>query len=184
MPEPLQKNAALFRPVDLAGQIDLAVTEYPERQAWSIQTGRDQGLDSFSQALFGQPTAIGTMRGDETLRLIRLWPHQALLLSTNPVLPAAAKEMADMASEVGHGICELGLAGADARAFLSSYVSVDLAAAGISAAGCVRCLLGHYPIMLWWDEIHDIRILTERSLAQSFCDQLQQLALRWSPGTL
>ncbi len=184
MPEPLQKNTALFRPADLTGQIDLAVTEYPERQTWSIQAGRNRELDSFSQTLFGQPIAIGAMRGDETLRLIRLWPHQALLLSTSPVLPAAAKEMAGMVSEVGHGVCQLGLAGADAQAFLSSYVSVDLTVASVSAARCVRCLLGHYPIMLWWDDIRDIRILTERSLAQSFCDQLQQLALRWSPGTL
>ncbi len=184
MPEPLQKNAALFQPADLAGQFDLSVTEYPERQAWSVQSGRDQELDSFSRALFGQPTAIGTMRGEETLRLIRLWPHRALLLSTNPLLPAAVKEMADMASEVGHGVCQLGLAGADAHAFLGGYVSVDLATAGIGAARCVRCLLGHYPIMLWWDDIHDIRILIDRSLAQSFGDQLQQLALRWSPGTL
>ncbi len=180
MPDAFPKSPAMFEPVELQTGQFLCLTEYPQRRIWSVQANRHQDLARFCEALFGRAIDPGAMAGDEDLRLIRLWPHKALLLSTDPVLPTAASEMTSMATEVGHGLCELGLGGSQVFVFLNSYATVDMDAAGISAASCVRGRLGHYPATLWWDDKRDIRVLIDRSLAQSFCDWIGHLAQRWN----
>ncbi|MCP4471156.1 MAG: hypothetical protein GY815_10800 [Gammaproteobacteria bacterium] len=70
--------------------------------------------------------------------------------------------------------------GADALEFLGSYSSANPADQCVGAKRSLRCLLGQYTVLLWWDDIADIRLLVDRSYAQSFYDYLASLMARWS----
>jgi len=119
------------------------------------------------------------MSGGETLRLFKLWPHKSYLLSAESSLPGSLSDLAPMMTDISHGFCELSLTGSTALEFLSSYISVDLDPR-VTTNRCLRCLLGHYPIILWWDVVSEIHMLVDRSYTQSFCDYLETLSLRWS----
>jgi len=41
-------------------------------------------------------------------------------------------------------------------------------------------MLGHYPVVIWWDDEAELSLLVERSLSQSFQDYLSVLAQRGS----
>ncbi len=78
------------------------------------------------------------------------------------------------------GFCEFRLGGEQALDFLGSYSSASLTEHGGSAKRSLRCLLGQYPVVLWWDDSANVRLLVERSYAQSFYDYLASLMVRWS----
>ena len=147
---------------------------------WSFQPGRDHDPDSITAALFPESTGRLTMLGDDALRLFKLWPHKACLLSAESSLPAALADLAMMMTDISHGFCELSLSGTSALDFLNSYTSAELTDPGVTTSRCLRCRLGHYQIILWWDDINEIHMLVDRSYAQSLCDYLDTLSLRWS----
>jgi hypothetical protein len=145
---------------------DLTLTEIEIIALWSIQGNYQQDLADFVMAVFSESVAACGMTSTDDLRLLKLWPQRAWLLAHR------------------HGLCEFRLGGEHAWAFLGSYTSVDLAAP--VGSGCRRCLLGQYPLVLWWDDIggaRDIHLLIERSYAQSFFDYLAQLMTRWRATT-
>ena len=146
---------------------------------WSFQPDRDHDLDSITGVLFPESTGAVTMLGDEALRLFKLWPHKAYLLSAESSLPGTLADRAAMITDISHGFCELSLTGTTALEFLNSYTSVDLDPR-VEANRCLRCQLGHYPIIFWWDDVSEIHMLVDRSYTQSFCDYLETLSLRWS----
>jgi len=132
-------------------------------------------------AVFADTLPACGMTSAGSLRLLKLWPQRAWLLAHRQSLPAEVGAFEDMMTDITHGVCEFRLGGEHAWAFLGSYTSVDLTAPVDS--GCRRCLLGQYSLVLWWDDTGDIRLLIERSYAQSFYDYLAQLMARWSVVT-
>ena len=155
----------------------MRLVEVEDRGLWSLQSNRELELSVFAESIFGQPLRSGTMLADDALRLLRLWPHKALLLTGNSPLPARANVFEAMMTDVSHAFCELGLQGDGVFEFVNDHTSAPLPKAPTAA---LRCLLGHYPVVLWWQEKTDIRILVDRSYALSFCEYLQILEQRRS----
>jgi sarcosine oxidase gamma subunit len=85
-----------------------------------------------------------------------------------------------MVTDISHGICELSLVGDQALDFLGNHTSANLKDPRVTETRNLRCLLGQYPVILWWDQVADIRLLVDRSYAQSLCDYLKHLMQRWS----
>jgi hypothetical protein len=52
-----------------------------------------------------------------------------------------------------------------------------------SKTGGRRCLLRQYPIILRWQHLDAVKLLVDRSYAQSFYDYISQLMSRWSATT-
>lgn len=165
---------------------DLTLTEIEILSLWSVQGNREQDLAEFVMAIFAEVVpAYGMlsagMSSASSLRLLKLWPQRAWLLAHRRSLPAEVAPFEALMTDITHGVCEFRLAGEHAWAFLGSYTSVDLAAP--VDTGCRRCLLGQYPLVLWWDDSADIRLLIERSYAQSFFGYLAELMTRWRATT-
>jgi len=163
---------------------NLALNEITDRFLWSIQAKRQDNLDAFAVAVFATAPRPGVVLQMESLRLIQLWPHKAYLLSSTPELPRAVGDFSGIMTDIGHGFCEFRLGGEHALDFLGNYCSTDLASQCGGERRSLRCLLGQYPILLWWDDIADVRLLVDRSYAQSFYDYLGNLMARWSQQTL
>lgn len=89
-----------------------------------------------------------------------------------------------MVTDISHGFCELSLTGSNAIEFLNSYTTVDLTGTGNPSGRNLRCLLGQYRIILYWDDANDVRILIDRSYTQSFVDYLDILYQRWSATSI
>jgi heterotetrameric sarcosine oxidase gamma subunit len=160
---------------------DLILTEIEILSLWSIQGNHQQDLAEFVMAIFSESVAACGMTSAGDLRLLKLWPQRAWLLAHRHSLPAEIAAFEALMTDISHGLCEFRLGGEHAWAFLASYTSVDLASP--VGSGCRRCLLGQYPLVLWWDNIGDIHLLIERSYAQSFFDYLAQLMTRWRVST-
>jgi sarcosine oxidase gamma subunit len=164
-----------------APNANLALSEIADRCLWSVQPDRQRSLDSFMQAVFVSATRPGEVLAKDSLRLLQLWPHKAWLLASNTGLPGALDDFSDIMTDIGHGFCEFRLAGEQALDFLGSYTSANPAQLSNGAGRSLRCLLGQYPVVLWWEDNADIRLLVERSRAQSFYDYIANLMARWSP---
>ena len=162
-----------------ATESDLSLREIDVRGLWSIQSNATYNLDSFSKAGFNQTLAFGAMLKTDGLRLIRLWPQAAYLLSDDYALPDSITHFDSMITDISHGFIELILSGGNAPAFINDYCSADISQPAIVNAGTLRTRLGQFDILLWWDDITDIRILVDRSHAQSFVSYLQSLSSRW-----
>lgn len=175
----LQENAT----TGLAAQwkdAGITLTETKGYGLWSIHDNRDHGISKLTQAVFGETPSPGKMLTNHSFRLIHLWPHKAYLRSTESSLPEPLDDLNSMVTDISHGFCELSLFGNNPFEFLNSYTSADLTDTSTAASCDLRCLLGQYPIILWWDDTAEVRILVDRSYAQSFCDYLARLYLRWS----
>jgi len=162
----------------------LALSEIADRFLWSVQAERKDSLDAFTVAVFATAPRPGEVLQMDSLRLLQLWPHKAYLLSSSPELPRALDDFGGIMTDIGHGFCEFHLGGEHALDFLGSYCSADLVGQCGGERRSLRCLLGPYPILLWWEDIADIRLLVDRSYAQSLYDYLANLMTRWSPQTL
>lgn len=157
----------------------LALREIGDRLLWSLQPGRRGNLNAFTQALFGAAPQPGEVLRKDSLRLLCLWPHKAWLLASSTGPRGPLDHFGDIATDIGHGYCEFSLGGEHALGFLGSYCSADPAERCGGERRSLRCLLGQYPVVLWWDNIDDIRILVERSHALSFHDYVEGLMARW-----
>lgn len=180
MADQIKRQAATSHASNRVSSSGLSSGEIEDCYLWSIQANRKHALPAFVLAVFGEAAEFGKMLDADAIRLLQLWPRKAYLLCAQPELPAALQVFSSMATDISHGFCELSLEGAQALEFLGSHSSTDPMAAGIAETRNLRCLLGQYPVILWWDRPDDIRILIERSYAQSFCDYLEQLMQRWS----
>lgn len=89
-------------------------------------------------------------------------------------LPSGAWRSVD----ISHGFTHLRLRGVEALHFLANYTTADLHSAPIRKSRAIRTKLNHFECAIWWANTRDIHILTDRSLAQSFCEHLGALALR------
>lgn len=116
------------------------------------------------------PAMGGKALQDQMLKL-RHWPGHFWMVGEN--LP-----LTDDAIDVSHGHAVLRLRGPGALYFLADYTSADLRAANIRNTGTVRCSLGPYAVLMWWDITRDIHIAVERNMAQSLVDHLKLLVQR------
>jgi sarcosine oxidase gamma subunit len=149
---------------------------------WSIQGNHEYSLPEFETALFGTSIEIGATLQDEMLQLFRLWPHQAYLLATDQSLPAIIHDYDALMTDISDAYCRFRLSGEHAFEFLANYLSADLLSVDVDST-CLRCRLGHYVVLLWWDDRYQLQLLLERSLAQSFADYIETLMARWHPET-
>ena len=173
------KELATDCPEVLSQQRQINLKEISQRGLWSIRANASHDLNSFATVVFNQPLKFGEMVTAESLRLIQLWPEAAYLISDKLFLPDSVSAFDTMVTDIGHGICEFSLSGVRALRFLNDYTSVDLNHENVSSNRTVRTILGHFSILLWWDEVTDVRILVDRSYAQSLVDYLQNIADRW-----
>ncbi len=158
----------------------LLLDEITDRLLWSVQPGHQASLNAFTEAVFGDATRPGEVLQADSMRLLQLWPHKAWLLSSNAQLPHAVDDFSSIMTDIGHGFCEFRLRGEHALDFLGSYSSANPTDQSGGTRRSLRCLLGQYPVVLWWEDSADIRLLIERSYAQSFYDYLASLMARWS----
>jgi len=157
----------VLEPIDIAG-------------LWSLQGNRETPLADPVGTLFATGAHPGLPLRSAGLCLLPLWPHQAYLLAEQATLPAAAGACEHLLTDIAHGYRQFRLGGAQAFDFIASYVTVNIATLR-DAAACRRCRLGHYTVILWWDERQEIHLLLERSYAQSFADHIDALIARWRP---
>jgi sarcosine oxidase gamma subunit len=149
---------------------------------WSIQGSRETSLPNFEAALFDASAGIGSMLHSAALRWLRLWPHQAYLLADSQPVPVGVHEFESLMTDISDGYCEFRLSGELAFDFIANYLTADLAKSDPGSA-CLRCRLGHYVVILWWEDRHQLQLLIERSYAQSFADYIESLMARWRPET-
>ncbi len=162
--------------------IELVLKRIDHGGLWSIQGNRETSLADFETALFGASAEVGNLLQGEALCLLRLWPHQAYLRAEQAPLPASVQKYARLVTDLSDGYCEFRLVGELAFDFVADYLSADLAQQSVGPA-CLRCRLGHFVVILWWDEQRELRLLVERSCAQSFADYIDTLMARWRPET-
>jgi sarcosine oxidase gamma subunit len=155
----------IFEPIEIAA-------------LWSIQGSRESSLSNFETALFDASAGIGNMLHSAALRWLRLWPHQAYLLADKQPIPASVHEFEPLMTDISAGYCEFRLSGGQAFDFIANYLTADLAKSDPGSA-CLRCRLGHYVVILWWEDRHQLQLLIERSYAQSFADYIESLMARW-----
>jgi len=158
----------------------LALNEIADRFVWSVQPDHRGNLNAFTETVFNTAPRSGEVLKMDSLRLLYLWPHKAWLLSSSAQLPRAVDDFSAIMTDIGHGYCEFRLCGEHALDFLGSYSSTNPAEQCGDLQRSLRCLLGQYQVLLWWDECDDIRLLVERSYARSFYDYLASLMARWS----
>lgn len=166
-----------------AGPADLACNPLDIAGMWSLQGNRGTPLADLVRALFGASARCGDMLHSDGLRLLALSPHQACLLSGRPQSPPQAAGSEALMTDIAHGYRQFRVEGTQAFAFVASYVSADIAPLRERAA-CLRCRLGQYTVMLWWEENHAIHFLLERSYAESFAEYIDVLMARWRPLSL
>ena len=180
MIDQVNRQAATTHSLTQAANSDFSVIEIKDRYLWSIQANREHSLSVITQALFHETAQFGSMLTTDSLRLIHLWPHKAYLLAAQPSLPGALQEFSSMLTDISHGFCELSLVDNQALELLDCHTSANLKDTQVAKTRNLRCLIGQYQVILWWDLVSDIHILIDRSYAQSFCDYLEQLRRRWS----
>ncbi|MCP4877425.1 MAG: hypothetical protein GY896_18345 [Gammaproteobacteria bacterium] len=173
------RQAATSHTTSRTSKSGLTLDEIETRYLWSIQASRKHDLRAFARTVFGEALEFGEMLGADSTRLLHLWPHKALLLCAQPELPDSSRPFSSMLTDVSHGLCELGLGGEQAFEFLACYSSANPVQTRIHETRNLRCLFGQYQVTLWWDQRDDIRILIDRSYAQSFCDYFEHLLQRW-----
>ena len=178
MPEILNREAATVGGTRLIKDAVLTISEIENRFLWSVQTGGNQSLSEFAQAIFNTDLKPGEILTNESIRLIHLWPHKAYFLSNQATLPASTDPFAAMLTDISYGFCELSVNGELALQFVNDYTSADLASPDTSKHCNLRCRFGQYPVVVWWDDSADIRLLLDRSYAQSFRDYVEHLMQR------
>ncbi|MCP4332329.1 MAG: hypothetical protein GY785_06710 [Gammaproteobacteria bacterium] len=158
----------------------LVLNEIANRFVWSVQPDHRGNLNAYTEAVFNAAPRPGEVLKMDSLRLLYLWPHKAWLLSSSAQLPRTVDDFSTILTDIGHGYCEFSLCGEHALDFLGSYSSTNPAQQCGGAKCSLRCLLGQYQVLLWWDDFDDIRLFVERSYARSFYDYLASLMARWN----
>jgi len=170
---PATEGAAM--PVSASG---LSIYEVETRRIWSVQANQANSLGTFITTVFNANPQPGRMLLCDRLRLLQLWPHKAYLLSDLPKLTSTIATFETMLTDISFGFCELSLSGDLVFDFVKPYVSVDLSSTNLRESRNLRCRFGQYSILLWWDDPAELRILVDRSYAQSFRSYLEHLMQR------
>ena len=134
----------------------------------------ERALDIHESAEAEDMPTLGSKDQVGPILMVRHWPRHMWLIGEH-LAPT------DGVIDISHGYAVLRLRGPGALLFLADYTSADLRSFSVRSAGTVRCALGPYAVVLWWDITRDIRIAIERSIAQSLVDHLKLLVQRRGP---
>lgn len=156
----------------------LSLTETKPLGILSVQTNSENDISGFCCSVLGESLELGEMSGSDTLRLIRHWPHKVYLITDGTRLPKIESRHAGLITDISDGYCKLCLAGERSLAFLDQYCLLGLKQKIILTTRTAKTMLGHYPVIIWWDDEAELSLLIERSLSQSFRDYLSVLAQR------
>ena len=156
----------------------LSLTEAKPSEILSVQSNNEHGISKFCCSVLGESLGLGEMSGGDALRLIRHWPHKVYLITDGTPLPKIESRYAGLITDISDGYCKFCLAGEGSIAFLDQYCLLGLQQEIILATRTAKTMLGHYPVIIWWDDEAELSLLVERSLSQSFRDYLSILALR------
>ncbi|MFS4583647.1 hypothetical protein [Phaeobacter sp. C3_T13_0] len=115
--------------------------------------------------------AFGQCQRDGPVTRLRHWPDRIWYVSEHA-------DSLPKGTDIGHGVVVLGLRGNGSLRFLADYCTADLQSAAARQAGTVRCGLGQFTVLMWWDITRDIHITIDRSQAQSLADFLRALVKR------
>ena len=146
---------------------------------WSVQASRDHSLDDFTDALFTDADKNASLASGDGRSLLRAWPHQVYLLTDEAHLPIATAPFAAQMTDIADAFCAFDFDDEAAFDFIADYLSADIRQIG-SGHHCLRCRLGHYTVLLWWQNRERLHCLVERSLAQSFENYVRHLMTRRS----
>ena len=174
--ESLTKELAVEVTVTSVTDSGLKLVEVTDQHIYSIQPNAQFNLNIFSQSAFSQDITLGQMLIDDQLRLIQLSPKGAYLISNAPL---ALKRFNSMITDISHGYCHLELSGQQTLEFINSHTPADLNNSNIVKSKTAKTLLGHFNVILWWDSHEKIKLLIDRSYAQSFADYLSSLFKTW-----
>ncbi|MED5391415.1 MAG: hypothetical protein VX977_06575 [Pseudomonadota bacterium] len=158
----------------------LSLTETKPLGILSVQTNSENDISGFCCSVLGESLELGEMSGGDTLRLIRHWPHKVYLIADGIPLPKIESRYAGLITDISDAFCKLCLAGERSIAFLDQYCLLGLTQENILKMKTAKTMLGHYPVVIWWDDEAELSLLVERSLSQSFQDYLSVLAQRGS----
>lgn len=100
----------------------LSLTESKPPEILSVQSNNEHGTPEFCCSVLGEPLGLGQMSGDDTLRLIRHWPHKLYLITDGTPLPKIESRHAGLITDISDGYCKLCLAGGDRLRFWTSTV--------------------------------------------------------------
>jgi len=145
---------------------------------WSVQGDRDTSLIDFETSLFGRKTGLDEIHGNDDQLLLRLWPHKIYLLSEDREIPRNIKPLACLMTDISDAYCSFQISGDHAYPFIKNYLSAKLA---MQEPGCLRCKLGHYNVILYWQNPDQAQLLVERSYSCSLDDYIKSLIARWRP---
>ncbi|MCP4433845.1 MAG: hypothetical protein GY806_22985 [Gammaproteobacteria bacterium] len=156
----------------------LSINEISTRYIWSIQSNHSHNLADYVQQVFKEKPQSGSVLQQNQWRFILLSPSRGFLMSESLALPQADAAYNTLLTDISHGYREFCLTGGQPFEFAGLYVSVDLNNTIDKKTGSLRCRLGQYACLLWWDDNTNLHILVERSYAQSFGEYLNHLLLR------
>lgn len=166
--------------IEIIGSVaddELTIIESIGLSIYFIQQNAQFDLKAFSQSVFSQDIAMGKMLIKDKLRLIQLSPKNAYLFSEEP---QESGIFSSMICDISHGYCHLKLSGSkQALEFINSYTPADLNNSNTAKSKTAKTLLGHFNVILWWDSHEKIKLVIDRSYAQSFADYLSSLFKTW-----
>lgn len=176
--ESLTKEPAIVVTIAPITNGGLKIVEIIDQHIDLVQPNAQFDLNMFSQSIFSLDITMGQMLKVDQLRLIQLSPKSAYLIGN---APQPLKKFDSMITDISHGYCHLELSGQQAFEFINSYTPADLNNSNIDQSKTAKTLLGHFNVILWWDSHDKIKLLIDRSYAQSFTDYLQPLFRMWQP---
>lgn len=161
----------------------LALEALEPGMLWSVQGNRETTLSDFCERVFSVQACVGVQARREALQLLQAWPQRALVCAAPGALPSRLEGLEALLTDVSHGYCRFALDGAQAVDFLAAHASADITAFR-DAGACLRCLLGQYSVIAWWDRGERVDLLLERSHAGSFAEYTEALLARWRAPAL
>jgi len=147
-------------------------------EIWSVQSNREHDVSEFCHSILGIELGVGEMSGNDLLRILRHWPNKVFAITECSQFPQIESKYTDMITDVSDAYRKLTLTGETALQFLDQSSPLDfMQNSGLKKT--VKTLCGQYPIIVWWDDISEIKLLIERSLSESYQDYLSVLANRF-----
>jgi heterotetrameric sarcosine oxidase gamma subunit len=174
--ESLTREPAIEKTISPLTNGGLKIVEIIDQKIALIQPNNQFDLSMFSQSVFSREITMGKMLIDDQLRLIQLSPKSAYLIGN---APQPLNSFNSMITDISHGYCQLELSGQQAFKFINSYTPAYLNNNNIAQPKTAKTLLGHFNVILWWDSHDKIKLLIDRSYAQSFNNYLHALIRVW-----
>lgn len=147
-------------------------------EIWSVQSNQQHDVSEFCHSIVGNELGVGETSGNELLRVLRHWPKKVYVITDRSQLLQIEPKYADMITDVSDAYCKMTLTGESALQFLDQSSPLEFMQ-NSRFKKTAKTLCGQYPIIVWWDDNSEIKLLIERSLSESYRDYLSVLADRF-----